>query len=56
MKIVLAGANGAVGRQLVPLLVEAGHEVVGTSKARALGWTPAWPSWRTGFPALTATA
>ncbi|MGV9307601.1 NAD-dependent epimerase/dehydratase family protein [Nonomuraea sp. NPDC003727] len=35
MKIVLAGANGAVGRQLVPLLLEAGHEVVGTSRSDA---------------------
>lgn len=32
MKIFLAGAGGALGRRLVPRLVEAGHEVVGTSR------------------------
>ncbi|WP_052440822.1 NAD-dependent epimerase/dehydratase family protein [Streptacidiphilus anmyonensis] len=44
MKIFLAGAGGALGRRLVPLLVGAGHEVVGTSRSeegaarvRALG-------------------
>src|SRR5205085_9991198 len=31
MKIFVAGASGALGRQLVPLLAEAGHEVVGTT-------------------------
>jgi nucleoside-diphosphate-sugar epimerase len=29
MKIMLAGASGAMGRALVPLLVRAGHDVVG---------------------------
>src|SRR3984957_3887150 len=29
MKIMLAGASGAIGRALVPLLVRAGHDVVG---------------------------
>jgi nucleoside-diphosphate-sugar epimerase len=32
MRIFVAGATGAVGRQLVPLLVEAGHEVSGSSR------------------------
>lgn len=32
MKILLAGATGAIGRPLVPLLVEAGHEVVGLTR------------------------
>ncbi len=32
MKIFLAGASGAVGRILLPLLVEAGHEVAGTTR------------------------
>jgi nucleoside-diphosphate-sugar epimerase len=40
MRIFLAGATGAIGRRLVPLLVGAGHHVVGTtrspSKANAL--------------------
>ncbi|SEK76272.1 NAD-dependent epimerase/dehydratase family protein [Streptacidiphilus jiangxiensis] len=47
MKIFLAGAGGALGRRLVPRLVAAGHEVVGTSRSahgaervRALGATP----------------
>lgn len=33
MKIFLAGAGGVIGRRLVPLLVAAGHEVVGTTRA-----------------------
>lgn len=32
MKIFLAGATGAIGRLLLPLLVQAGHEVVGTTR------------------------
>ncbi len=32
MRIFLAGATGAVGRRLVPLLVNAGHHVVGTTR------------------------
>lgn len=35
MKIFLAGATGAIGRLLLPLLVEAGHEVVGTTRHAA---------------------
>jgi nucleoside-diphosphate-sugar epimerase len=35
MKIFVAGASGALGRQLLPLLVEAGHEVVGTTTSAA---------------------
>jgi len=31
MKVLVAGATGAVGRRLVPRLVERGHEVVGTT-------------------------
>jgi nucleoside-diphosphate-sugar epimerase len=33
MKIFLAGAGGAIGRRLVPLLVEAGHAVTGTTRS-----------------------
>ncbi|MBV9914922.1 MAG: NAD-dependent epimerase/dehydratase family protein, partial [Solirubrobacterales bacterium] len=29
MRVFVAGATGAIGRQLVPRLVAAGHEVVG---------------------------
>lgn len=43
MKILVAGATGAIGRRLVPLLVEAGHEVSGTTRRaeRAQGLTRA---------------
>jgi nucleoside-diphosphate-sugar epimerase len=34
MRIFVAGATGAVGRFLVPLLVSAGHEVTGASRSR----------------------
>ncbi len=47
MRVLVAGATGVVGRQLVPMLVGAGHDVVGTSRTerglhavRALGATP----------------
>lgn len=47
MKIFLAGATGAIGRRLVPLLVTNGHEVVGTTRTagkadalRAAGASP----------------
>lgn len=33
MKIFLAGATGAIGRLLVPLLLQAGHEVAGTTRS-----------------------
>lgn len=32
MRIFLAGASGAIGRQLVPLLAAEGHEVAGTTR------------------------
>jgi nucleoside-diphosphate-sugar epimerase len=48
MKVFVAGATGALGRQLVPRLVAGGHEVVGMTRSaarqdavRALGATPA---------------
>ncbi len=47
MRILLAGAAGVMGRQLVPLLVAAGHDVVGMTRnpakrdaVTALGATP----------------
>ena len=35
MKIFVAGATGAIGRLLVPLLVTDGHEVAGTTRSAA---------------------
>ena len=35
MKIFLAGATGAIGKRLVPLLLEAGHRVTGTTRSAA---------------------
>ncbi|HVO54868.1 MAG TPA: NAD(P)-dependent oxidoreductase [Solirubrobacterales bacterium] len=47
MRVLVAGAAGAVGKQLVPRLVAAGHEVYGTTRSaanadtvRALGAKP----------------
>lgn len=47
MKVFVAGATGAIGQQLVPQLVRAGHEVVGMTRSpskqeqvRALGAEP----------------
>lgn len=33
MKILVAGASGAIGRKLVPMLVEEGHEVIAVSRS-----------------------
>lgn len=48
MKVLVAGASGAVGKQLVPRLVAAGHSVTGLTRSaagaesvRALGGEPA---------------
>jgi nucleoside-diphosphate-sugar epimerase len=35
MRVFLAGAAGAIGRQLVPMLVSAGHHVIGTTRDAA---------------------
>ena len=47
MKVFVAGATGVMGRHLVPRLVAAGHEVVGTTRSESkraalseLGATP----------------
>jgi nucleoside-diphosphate-sugar epimerase len=35
VKIFLAGASGAIGRRLAPLLIDAGHVVTGTTRSAA---------------------
>ena len=35
MKVLVAGATGALGKQLVPRLVAGGHEVAGTTRSAA---------------------
>src|SRR4030095_9748759 len=35
MKILVAGATGALGKQLVPRLVAAGHQVVGMTRSES---------------------
>jgi nucleoside-diphosphate-sugar epimerase len=35
MKVFLAGASGALGRRLIPRLIEHGHSVVGTTRTEA---------------------
>lgn len=37
MKILVAGASGAIGRRLVPELTAAGHDVVGLGRAASVG-------------------
>src|SRR6476620_2675208 len=47
MRVFVAGASGAIGRRLIPQLIDAGHEVIGTHNSaasahvlRSLGATP----------------
>jgi nucleoside-diphosphate-sugar epimerase len=58
MRVFVAGATGAIGKQLVPRLAagEAGAVLMtglrGASNAKAkreLGWRPVQPGWRQGF-------
>jgi nucleoside-diphosphate-sugar epimerase len=37
MRVFVAGASGAIGTRLVPQLIDAGHEVIGTHKSPASG-------------------
>ena len=34
MRVLVVGASGAIGTRLVPLLIERGHQVIGTSRSR----------------------
>ncbi len=34
MRIFLAGASGVIGRKLTPMLIEAGHQVAGTTRSQ----------------------
>ena len=63
MRVVVAGATGATGMQLVPRVVAAGHEVHGLTRSesrqamlRERGAVPVRdpgrrPDWRRGFAA-----
>jgi uncharacterized protein YbjT (DUF2867 family) len=44
MRILLAGATGVIGRQTVPILTGAGHQVTGLARTRPGCPTPRW--WR----------
>ena len=33
MRVLVVGASGAIGTRLVPLLIERGHEVIGTARS-----------------------
>jgi nucleoside-diphosphate-sugar epimerase len=37
MRVFLAGAYGAIGRRLIPLLIKAGHDVTGTTRSSESG-------------------
>ena len=37
MRVFVAGGSGAIGRRLLPQLVERGHEVVATTRNQAKG-------------------
>jgi nucleoside-diphosphate-sugar epimerase len=58
MRVFVAGATGAIGKQLAPRLAAGEVSAVlmtklrGASNAKAkreLGWQPRHPSWRQGF-------
>ena len=56
MRVFVAGATGAIGRRLIPMLVTAGHDVVGMTrspdKARECSSSVPSPSWPTPSTAM----
>jgi len=56
VRIVIIGGSGHVGTYLVPMLVEAGHQVVNVSRGRAVPYTPnaAWDAVETVVADRTA--
>jgi len=40
MKILVAGATGAIGRRLVPLLIDGGHHVVAATRTPLQSFRP----------------
>jgi nucleoside-diphosphate-sugar epimerase len=57
VRVLFAGATGVIGRQAVPALAAAGHQVTGlagaaNTRSRAeLDWKPACGNWRDGLAA-----
>ena len=44
MRVLLAGATGVIGRQAVPVLTAAGHQVTGLARTPIPGiWPGTWP-------------
>ena len=63
MRVLVAGASGALGSRLVPQLIDRGHggdrhlqvpRERGAAAAGELGWALRYPSWREGFVAAYA--
>ena len=50
MRVFVAGATGVIGQYLAPGLITEGRRASNARARRELGWTPAYPSWRGGFP------
>ncbi len=62
MKVLVTGSTGVLGRNVVPRLVESGHEVRALVRRQeeaetyqhmgvetTLGWKPTFPSFRSGL-------
>ena len=55
MRVLPAAATGVIGRQTVPVLTAAGHQVTGlagacSTRARErLDWKPTYSGWRDGM-------